>query len=75
MCGYGQTLNKELELYFGYYGSYIKLDNEAYNPNDNHIWVEKSIDKQLMIDKIKAKYDYDNFLNALLECIENGEEG
>lgn len=74
MCSYGNTKNKELEIYLGWYGCYFKLDEEIYSPQNNKILVDNSIDKQTMIDKIKTKYTYDDFIRVILECIENGRE-
>jgi len=75
MCGYGNSNDNELKIYLGWYGSCLSMDGGVYNPQNNEFYDESSVDKQTIIDKIKAKYDYDGFINAILECINNGEEG
>lgn len=74
MCGYGKSNDDKLEIYLGWYGAYLRLNNEHYNPFENR-FVQNNIDKTEIINKIKQQYTYEEFIKAILESIENGEEG
>lgn len=76
MCSYGDTKDEKIGIYLGYYGCTFKLNNSIYAPqNDKYIDRDcKKISKDEIIKLIKENYNYDEFINAILECVENGEE-
>lgn len=74
MCGHGNSNDDKLEIYFGFYGDYLRINNDHYNPFENR-FVQNNIDEDEMFKKIKQQYTYDDFIKAILECVNNGKEG
>ena len=73
MCGFGDTKlnNEEVEIYLGYYGASFKFIDKSYCIEGKN---KTDVSKEEMIKYIKSKCTYDEFINCILEIIDNGSE-
>lgn len=73
MCGSGDTKlkNKKINLYLGYYGASFDFMDKIYCVEGN---CKTDITKQEMVEYIKSQCTYDEFINCILEIIDNGSD-
>lgn len=71
MCGCGTSNDGKVDIYLGWYGAEICVNDLTYSIQGEH---KQPTTKEQMTEHIKNLYTYDEFLNKILECIDNGEE-
>jgi len=71
MCGSGQSNDGEINIYLGWYGAYLDVNDLSYCIEGEY---KQHTTKEQMIEYIQKHYTYSDFLAQLLECIDNGSE-
>ena len=72
MCGQANTNDNEVYIYLGYYGCELRVNNLIYRVQGED---KQPTTKDEMTKHIMANYSYEQFIEKILECIDNGEEG
>lgn len=71
MCGSGTSNDGKVDMYLGYYGASLSVDDLTYCIEGN---CKEDTTKSQMIKYVKQIYTYDEFITKILECIDNGSE-
>lgn len=71
MCGTGNTNDGQVDIYLGWYGAELTVKNLTYCIEGEH---KQPTTKEEMIKHVKSIYTYDEFINKILECIDNGSD-
>lgn len=71
MCGYGNTKDDKVNIYLGYYGAEIRVNDLTYCIEGEN---KQPTTKEEMTKHIMDNYTYEEFIQKILECIDNGSE-
>lgn len=71
MCGFGETNDDQVRIYLGYYGARIEVNDLTYQIEGE---TKQPTTKEEMTKHIMDNYTYEEFIQKILECIDNGSD-
>mgnify|MGYP003334412637 CR=1 FL=1 len=73
MCGYSNSNDGKIQIYFGAYGSHLKVGNKFYCQSYTEEF--ETISREEMYDLLSNQYTKEELIELLLQFVDNGEEG
>lgn len=80
MCGSGNGIYKDnkLDIYLGFYGASLELNNKTYEPSNYTENIKNGFEGHLsrveMFDYINESLSKDELIEIILQVIDNGSE-
>ena len=71
MCGFGESNDQNVNIYLGFYGANLEVGDLLYQVQGENT---QPTTKEEMTKHIMDNYTYEEFIQKILECIDNGSE-
>lgn len=71
MCGYGESNDQNVNIYLGFYGANLEVEDLLYQVQGENT---QPTTKEEMTKHIMDNYTYEEFIQKILECIDNGSQ-
>lgn len=71
MCGSGESKDKDVYIYLGFYGANLEVKDLLYQIEGEN---KQPTTKEEMTKHIMDNYTYEEFIGKILQCIDNGSD-
>lgn len=71
MCGFGESKDQNVSIYLGFYGANLEVEDLLYQVQGENT---QPTTKEEMTKHIMDNYTYEEFIQKILECIDNGSQ-